>query len=198
MRLTSHNLRNQRCARRLVLLSALVFTFTVTSYGQTPKPVFPSPADTPLKDGSKNESKDDDIRYGSPEAEMRKKLEIKEEKKRYDEHVARAKEVSQLASQVSHSYETHKALSAEDDKRIERLEKLTKRIRNDSGGAENRDDVDRDIPEGMDQTLKKISEMANELEKLVENTPRNVVSAAVIDQANKMLWLIQHIRGTTR
>jgi len=198
MRLTSHNLRNQRCARRLVLLSALVFTFTVTSYSQTPKPVFPSPADTPLKDGSKNESKDDDIRYGSPEAEMRKKLEIKEEKKRYDEHVARAKEVSQLASQVSHSYETHKALSAEDDKRIERLEKLTKRIRNDSGGAENRDDVDRDIPEGMDQTLKKISEMANELEKLVENTPRNVVSAAVIDQANKMLWLIQHIRGTTR
>ena len=180
------------------MLSALVFTFTVTSYGQTPKPVFPSPADTPLKDGSKNESKDDDIRYGSPEAEMRKKLEIKEEKKRYDEHVARAKEVSQLASQVSHSYETHKALSAEDDKRIERLEKLTKRIRNDSGGAENRDDVDRDIPEGMDQTLKKISEMANELEKLVENTPRNVVSAAVIDQANKMLWLIQHIRGTTR
>jgi len=174
-----------------------VFAFTVTSYSQTPKPVFPPPSDTPLKDASKNEDKDDP-RFGSPEAERRSKLAIKEEKKKYDEHVARAKEVSQLATQVSHSYETHKALSADDDKRIERLEKLTKRIRNDSGGAENRDDVDKDIPVGTDETLKKISEMANELEKSVENTPRNVISAAVIDQANKLLWLIQHIRGSAR
>jgi methyl-accepting chemotaxis protein len=150
-----------------------------------------------MKDGSKDGSKDD-VRYGSPEAEMRSKLEIKEEKKKYDEHVARAKEVSQIASQISHSYETHKAFLTEDDKKLERLEKLTKRIRNDAGGAENRDDADKDIPAGMDQTMKKVSDMADELEKLVENTPRNVISAAVIDQANKLLGLIQHIRGTSR
>jgi len=193
MRFTSKNLRNQSCAKRLVLLSALVLAFAVTGYSQTAKPNIPAPSDTPLKDGSK-----DDPRFGSPEAEMRSKLEIKEEKKKYDEHVARAKEVSQLASQVSHSYETHQAFSAEDDKRIERLEKLTRRIRNDAGGAENRDDADKDIPVGMPQTLKRVSEMAGELEKLVENTPRNVVSAAVIEQANKLLWLIQHIRGNAR
>jgi methyl-accepting chemotaxis protein len=179
------------------LLSALVFAFAVTGYSQTAKPNFPPPSETPLKDGSKDGSKDD-TRFGSPEAEMRSKLEIKEEKKKYDEHVARAKEVSQLASQVSNSYGTHKALTAEDDKRIERLEKLTKRIRNDAGGAENRDDADKDIPAGVEQTLKKVSEMADELEKLVENTPRNVVSAAVIEQANKLLWLVQHIRGSAR
>jgi hypothetical protein len=40
--------------------------------------------------------------------------------------------------------------------------------------------------------------MADELEKQVENTPRNVISAAVIDQANKLLGLIQHIRGVNR
>jgi len=78
------------------------------------------------------------------------------------------------------------------------LEKLTKRIRNDAGG-ENKPDPDlKDIPAGMDQTLKKISEMADELQKLVEATPRNVVSAAVIDQANQLLTLIQHVRGTAR
>ena len=196
MRFTSKSLGNKRWAKRLVLLSALVFVFATNVYSQTAKPNFPPPSEGPLKDG-KDGSKDD-TRFGSPEAEMRSKLEIKEEKKKYDEHVARAKEVSQLASQVSHSYETHRAFSAEDDKRIERIEKLTKRIRNDSGGAENRDDADKDIPAGMPQTLKKVSEMADELEKLVENTPRNVVSAAVIDQANKLLWLIQHVRGAAR
>ena len=129
---------------------------------------------------------------------MRSKLEIKEEKKKYDEHVARAKEVSQLASQLSNNYETQNVFATDDNKRLERLEKLTKRIRNDAGGADNRDDVDKDIPAGMAQTLKKISEMAEDLEKLVENTPRNVVSAAVIEQANKLLGMIQHIRGTAR
>lgn len=128
---------------------------------------------------------------------MRSKLEIKEEKKKYDEHVARAKEASQLASQISSSYDTHQAFSSDDQKRLERLEKLTKRIRNDAGGSES-DDQDelKDIPAGMDRVLKKVSTMAGELEKLVENTPRNVVSAAVINQANKMLCIIQHLRGS--
>jgi len=145
---------------------------------------------------SKDDSKDDP-RFGSPEAEIRSKLEIKEEKRKYDEHVARAKEASQLAAQISTSYQTHSGFTSDDQKRLERLEKLTKRIRNDAGGGENDDDADlKDIPAGMDKTLQKVSEMAGELEKLVVNTPRNVVSAAVIDQANKLLGILQHVRAS--
>jgi hypothetical protein len=40
--------------------------------------------------------------------------------------------------------------------------------------------------------------MADALQKLVENTPRNVISAAVIDQANKLLGLIHHVRVGNR
>ena len=185
---------------RLLFLTAMLLLLVVTVNSQTQtqnKPAFPPPSDPNLKDNSKDGSKDD-VRFGSPEAEMRTKLEIKEEKKKYDEHLARAKEVADLASQISHSFGANKSMSSEDQKRFERLEKLTKRIRNDAGG-ENKADADLDdIPAGMDQTLKKISAMADELQKLVENTPRNVVSAAVIDQANKLLTLIQHIRGTSR
>jgi hypothetical protein len=183
---------------RFLFLVALSFGFVVASNSQTQnKPAFPPPSDPNIKDNSKDGSKDD-ARFGSPEAEMRSKLEIKEEKKKYDEHLARAKEAADLASQISHSFETSKSMSGEDQKRFERLEKLTKRIRNDAGG-ENKADADlEDIPAGMDQTLKKISEMADELQKLVENTPRNVISAAVIDQANKLLTLIQRTRGTSR
>ena len=190
---------NRACAVRLLVLAVFVFAFAAHANSQTAKPVLP-PSDTPLKDSSKDpkDGSKDDTRFGSPEAEMRSKLEIKEEKKKYDEHVARAKEVSELATQISTSYEAKKTLSPEDEKKLERLQKLTKRIRNDAGGGDNSDDMDKDIPAGMDQTLKKVSAMAEELEKLVESTPRNVISAAVIDQANKLLGILQHIRGTAR
>ena len=146
------------------------------------------------KDGSK-----DDPRFGSPEAEMRSKLAIKDEKKKYDEHVARAKEVSQIALQLSQNYETRKSFNNDDAKKLERLEKLTKRIRNDAGGADAVSDADvKDIPAEMLDRIKKLASMADELQKLVENTPRNVVSAAVIDQANKLVGLIQHVRSSSR
>jgi hypothetical protein len=177
----------------------VVSAFSTQAQTQTPKSNFPPPSDPSLKDSkdSKDGSKDD-TRFGTPEAEMRSKLEIKEEKKKYDEHVARAKEVSQLASQISTSYDAHKTFLPDDEKKFERLLKLTKRIRNDAGGGDNNDELVKDIPAGMDETLKKVSEMAEELEKLVEGTPRNVISAGVIDQANKLLGVLQHIRGTAR
>lgn len=195
---TLSNRPNRACAIRLLVLVALAFAFAVHANSQTAKTGLP-PSD-PLKDSSKDpkDGSKDDTRFGSPEAEMRSKLEIREEKKKYDEHVARAKEVSDLATQISTSYETKKALSPDDEKKLERLQKLTKRIRNDAGGGDNSDDLDKDIPAGMDQMLKKVSAMAEELEKLVEGTPRNVISAAVIDQANKLLGILQHLHGTAR
>jgi hypothetical protein len=177
--------------RRGLLLGLALLALTSSAYSQ--KPPLTPPSD-PTKDGSK-----DDPRFGSPEAEIRSKLALKDEKKKYDEHVARAKEVSEIALQLSQSYEARRAFNADDQKKLERLEKLTKRIRNDSGGADVVSDADvKDIPTEMPDTIKKLASMADELHKLVENTPRNVISAAVIDQANKLVGLIQHVRSSTR
>ena len=174
---------------RLVVLCAVGLLFAVAAQAQSSSALPKAPSDP--KDDSK-----DDPRFGSPEMEMRSKLEIKEEKRKYDEHVARAKEASQLAAQISTSYESRNGFSSDDQKRLDRLEKLFKRIRNDAGGGNDNDDGDmKDIPAGMAQTLRKIAAMAEELNKLVEHTPRNVVSAAVIDQANKLLGIVQHIRA---
>lgn len=130
---------------------------------------------------------------------MRAKLIIKEEKKRYEENVARAREVADLASQVAHSYPARNAFSSEDNKRLERLEKLTKRIRNEAGGSDSDTDVDvKDVAPQMEDNIKRVAEMAEQLQKLVEKTPRQVVSAVVIDQANKLIGLVQHVRGETR
>jgi hypothetical protein len=194
-----HDRRKTRRVAQLLLLLTTLLILTTTGYSQSVQSPSPPSDPTIIKDLSKDkDSSKDDPRYGSPEAEMRSKLEIKEEKKKYDEHVARAKEVSQLATQISQSYGEHKALSSDDGKRLERLEKLTKRIRNDAGGENDANEDPEEVPPGMEDRIKKVSSMAEELQKLVENTPRNVVSAAVIDQANKLLCVIQHVRGTSR
>ncbi len=180
---------------RIVFLSVmLIFITSQSVLAQQPRTSAPFPDAS--SNGRDNKDKDDD-HYGSPEAEMRAKLVIKEEKKRYDEHVERAREVFQLANQVSKSYETRKIFSSEDQKKLERMEKLTKRIRNDAGGSESDNDVDvKDIPPAMMDLIKKAADWADQLKDLVEKTPRQVVSAAVIDQANKLIGLVQHIRGT--
>jgi len=198
MSLVLHVRRKKRRVVHVVLLLITLLILTTTGYSQSAQSPSPPPSDPPIiKDLSKDTSKDDP-RFGSPEAEMRSKLEIKEEKRKYDEHVARAKEVLQLATQISQSFEAHKALSSDDGKRLERLEKLTKRIRNDAGGENDTNENTNEVPSDLDGRIKKVASVAEELQKLVENTPRNVVSAAVIDQANKLICIIQHVRGTSR
>ena len=124
---------------------------------------------------------------------MRARSALKAEKKQYDENLARAREAAQIATQLVEAYESKKVFSSEDGKKLERLEKLTKKIRNEAGGSETDADV-KDIPTLMEPAVKRIAELADDLRKLVEKTPRHVISASVIDQANKLLGLIQHLR----
>ena len=66
---------------------------------------------------------------------------LKAEKKQYDENVARAREAALLATQLVDAYQSRKTFSSEDSKKFERLEKLTKKIRNEAGGSETDPDV---------------------------------------------------------
>ena len=186
---------------RLLMLFAMLLVFASCAYSQTlPRPSASPPASPPSDPTASNPQKDDsDTNFGSPENEMRAKLLLKEEKKRYDENVARAREVSQLATQVSEHFDKQRAFNSDDAKRLERIEKLTKRIRNEAGGSDSDTDAEiKDIPAEMRILVKHVAERADELQKMVEKTPRNVVSAAVIDQANKLLGLVQHLRDVSR
>jgi len=183
---------------RMCLLPAVVFfLLSFSAQSQAPRTGLPSAQDPSPNDRNKdNKDKDDTGDYGSPENELRAKAILKEEKKRYDENVARAREVSELAEQVCENYEARKAFGSDDEKRLERLEKLTKRIRNEAGGSDSDSDVEvKDLGGAMQDILKKVADTAVELKKLVEKTPRQVVSAAVIDQANKLVGLVRHVRS---
>jgi hypothetical protein len=185
-------------ARPLDRLRALLFAVTVLLMGsvavycQSKPGLTPTPPEPSSITGKPDSPSPD---FGSPESEMKARSILKAEKKQYEENVARAREASQLAIQLVDGYEAKKVLTSDDAKKLERLEKLTKKIRNEAGGSETDPDV-KDIPGAMEAAVKRMSELTDELRKLVENTPRHVVSASVIDQANKLLGLIQHLRGS--
>ena len=180
---------------RIVMIASVTLFLATVTQAQSSRPNgVPSPDPTSTTPAKTDSS---DTNFGSPENEMRGKLLLKEEKKQYDENVARAREVSQLGSQVQESFAAKKLFNSDDGKKLERLEKLTRKIRNEAGGSESDAEV-KDIPGELEAAVKRLAAVADELYKLVEKTPRHVVSAAVIDQANKLIGLVQRLRNAGR
>ena len=175
--------------------AAFIFVLVASAHGQTGdrrRSAPPAPEPTSIQ----SEKDKSDPLFGTPANEMHSKAVLKEEKKRYEENLGRAREVSELAAQLSTNYESKKSFASDDNKRLERLEKLTKRIRNEAGGSDSEAGADlKDICATMIETLKHLAEMAEELHKMVDKTPRNVISAAVIDQANRVIGVTQHLRS---
>ena len=86
------------------------------------------------------------------------------------------------------------ALDRDDSKKIDRLEKLAKKIRGEAGGED--DDVQiSNAPADIPSAVTQIADNAEQLSKDVQKTPRQVVSAAVIDRANVLLQLVKILRG---
>ncbi|HZI50088.1 MAG TPA: hypothetical protein VFD75_19980 [Pyrinomonadaceae bacterium] len=177
----------------VTLIGLLVISATGSAWAQSSprSPIAPPPSPPPANN---KDDHDNDVDFGSRETDTRTRLILKAEKKAYEEHVARAKEASDLAGELKTSYAAANTFTTADQKKLERLEKLTKRIRNDVGGSE-MDADPKDIPNSLSDAVNVLADMARELYDEVEKTPRHVVSAPLIEQANKMLTVIQFVRG---
>lgn len=141
------------------------------------------------------DKRNDGIEFGMRESETRKRMALKEEKKKYEEHVERAQEARDLAVELQRTFKIAHSFNAADYKKLERLEKLTRRVRNEVGGSQTDADPN-ELPRTQDDAVSLLADMAKELCDEVEKTPRRVVSASLIDQANKLIALIQYVRGT--
>lgn len=178
-------------ARILRALASCAFMLAASFVvvGQTGNPPsIPRPTPDNQRDG---------IDFSTRESEIRTRMALKAEKKAYEEHLARAKEARQIAGDLRTAFEQKHSFSGQERKRLERLEKLTKRIRNEAGGSETNADP-KDLPTTIDLAITALAEMTEELCKAVENTPRRIVSASIIDRANKLISVIQYVRDTTR
>ena len=185
----------------MLILRTLLFVTLATGAADAGLAQQPQPLDNPNDaisadkgSASRRRSK---IMVGSPEDEMMARQDIRAAEKDYLENVERAREAAQLSTEIRDSYLHNKAFSRTEQKKLERLEKLTRKIRSEVGGSDG-DVTIEDVPSQIEPALARLAEMSDKVRKGVENTPRQVISASVIEHANELLEVIRYIRGFTR
>jgi hypothetical protein len=114
--------------------------------------------------------------------------------KDYQENLERAKEIAQIGKELREGLKNQSNIDRTYLKKIDRLEKLTKKVRGEAGGEEEEVEI-ANRPSDLPSTVCQVAENAESLSKNVQKTPRQVVSASVIDNANVLLELIKLLRS---
>jgi hypothetical protein len=131
------------------------------------------------------------------EAEMKAKQAIKYAEKGHQENLDRAKEIGDIGKELKAALNDTPLLNRDSQKKIERLEKLTRKIRGEAGGDDQEIEVP-NRPSDLSGAMGRLAETAEKLSKDVQNTPRQVVSTSVIQNANVLLELIKIVRTLTQ
>lgn len=172
-----------------VLLIAL---FAVCALPATAQRRTPAPG---IVDAS-NSNVDEDQRLSPIEEEMRAKRQIEASDKAHKENVNRARHLVSLSESLVRAYKANNHLTKEDLKNLERAEKLVKKIRDEAGGSDpETEEAQKPHPKDLQTGLVKLQKLADSLKERVEKTPKRVVSAAIIDEANVLLELIRTVRS---
>jgi hypothetical protein len=141
-----------------------------------------------------NQEEDDSI-YGqtSPAAEMLAKRRIKLEEKEHQETVDRATEASKLGNELVETFQKTQRLVQQDFKKIDRIEKLAKKIRDAFGGTGEDVEIE-NTPHDVSSALLKLLELSYDLQDRIGKTSRMEISAAVIERTNELLEVIKLLR----
>jgi hypothetical protein len=168
--------------RATALLAALLALQTAGASAQLPG------ADESSQRGQRSRD------FGSPEAEMLRRAEIRREEETHKEMVERADEAAQLGDELLSSYKKNNSLTRDDVKRLERIEKLARKIRSGAGGSDDEEDLN-DPPVKVEGAVARLAKLTCDLKESVSKTSRLVISANVIERSNEMIELIRHIRA---
>ncbi|MBK6796625.1 MAG: hypothetical protein IPG76_07485 [Acidobacteria bacterium] len=124
-----------------------------------------------------------------------KRMQIKREENEHRKLIERAAEIKDnveaLLSESSESglQRTNRIY----DKRLKDIEKYSRQIRSESGGAG--DEELEEKPGSLDEALKRLKTASEKLNESIARTSRRVVSVAVINDANEVIQLVRIIRG---
>lgn len=175
----------------MLVLVSLLAACGLTAVAQT-KPPSPNPSINASQMPGVDDQAPTDM-----ELELRAKREIKSAEKEHQENVGRAKEASSIGKDLAAAFKQNKSLRQDDLKNLDKLEKLTKKIRSEAGASDDDVALD-DKPKDLAGAVDCIAKVSTELSDRVQKTPRRVVSTAIIDQANVLLELIRIVRELAR
>jgi hypothetical protein len=173
----------------MLILAFLLCGGSALAQTSTPAPARTFPRGTPRGP--------DEPPLTSLEEELHAKRAIKFAEKEHQENLDRAREIGEIGKELRENLKNKFRIDREFLKKIDRLEKLTKKVREEAGG----DDQEVDIanrPSDVTSAVTQIAEVSESFSKDVKNTPRQVVSSSVIGGANVLLELIKMFRAFTR
>ena len=152
----------------------------------------PKPPTTMTADKSRPDSEEQ-----APTAldyELRAKRAIKYAEKEHQENLTRAREASELGNALATAFKQNKSLGSADLKKLEKLEKITKKIRSEVGASDDEFELEQK-PQDLAEAVDGVAKISTSLSEKVLKTPRRVVSASIVEDANVLLELIRIVRS---
>lgn len=150
-------------------------------------------------DASTANGKPDPARQDLPDGlkETLAKERIKSEEKEYQELVQRGEEAAKLGEELNKSLATSQKFTAEDVKKLDRLEKIVKKIREELGAKD--EDADQDEkkserPSSFQSAVINIKEDTANLLSEIKKIGRHSISVVAIESSNALLKLVRFLR----
>lgn len=178
-----------------IILVSLFLSEAIVAQRPSSTPL-PLPRPRPI-DGQAKPSGSDERPLTTLEEELRANREIKYAEKEHKENLDRAREIEQIGKELHEGLKNKSSLDRASLKKIERLEKLTKKVRGEAGGEDEEVQIG-NRPSDIPSAATLVAEASESLSKNVQNTPRQVVSLSVIGDANVLLELIRLLRSFDR
>jgi len=121
------------------------------------------------------------------------KSRIEKEKKEYAELLGRGEEALKLSEELEKSFKQNSKLSAEDQKKLDRLEKLAKKIRNELGGDGEEIELE-DNPSTIKNALETLQSKTVTLFTELKKATRYSVSVIAIQSSNALIKTVRFLR----
>ena len=139
---------------------------------------------------------DDDDDHPKSFKETLVKLRIDKEKKEYEEMLERGEEALKLSEQLERAYDQSGRLNNDELNKLNTVEKLVKKIRNELGGDDDADDEKAVIepPLSQEVAVKNFRTTTLKLLEELKKTTRFTVSAAAIQASNAVLKLARFLK----
>jgi membrane-associated HD superfamily phosphohydrolase len=122
------------------------------------------------------------------------KSRIEREKKDYEELLQNVEEAVKLSESLEKSFTESNQLSAEDQKKLDRLEKLAKKIRRELGANDSDNLDEEEKPSSMRNAFKTLQSSTGKLVAELKKTTRHSISVIAIQSSNAFLKVIKFIR----
>jgi len=126
--------------------------------------------------------------------ELRMRACIKQQQREYRDLLDNGEEAAKISSELEKEVEKTQSLTAEDQKKIDRLEKLFKKIRGSLGGEDDDPGADEEKPLSLANAVEKLNEKAAGLFDDLKKSTRYSISVTAIQTSNMMIRLLKYIR----